>query len=119
MRFDVNALSLALSFSRSLSRSLSLLSLSLSLSIATEWQPLGKGERLACFDVNAHRVRCTEPETSPNFRSGGCTEPETVGNFQHGGATSLRHPAILVRGEHRTCPGPETVGDFMMGVQAA
>ena len=78
VRFDVNALARALSLSpalalalaRSLARSLSL-SLSLSLSIATVWQPLGKGERLACFDVTAHSIRCTEPETPPNFRSGG------------------------------------------------
>ena len=85
MRFDVNALSLSLSLALALSLS------SLSLSIATEWQPLGKGERLACFDVNAHSVKRTEPET----------EPETVGNFHHGAAQSLRRPTIFVEGVHR------------------
>ena len=60
-----------------------------------------------------------ERETVGEFHDGGCTEPETVGNFHHGGAQSLRRPAILVSGEHRTCPEPEPVGDFMMGVQAA
>ena len=47
------------------------------------------------------------------------TEPETVCNFHHGGAQSLRRPAILVIGEHRKCPEPETVGDFMTGAQTA
>ena len=28
---------------------------------------------------------------------------------------SLRRPTILVSGEHRKCPEPEAVGDFMMG----
>ena len=116
------SLSRALSLSLPLPRALSLsrsLSFPLSLSLATVWQPSGKGERLTCFDANAHSGRRTEPETSPNFRSGGCTEPETVDNFHHGGAQSLRRPPILVSGERRKCPKPETVGEFMMGVQRA
>ena len=53
------------------------------------------------------------------FVKGGCTELEAVGSFQPGGAKSLRRPLLLVSGEHRKCPEPETVGNFMMGVQKA
>ena len=42
------ALALALALARARARALSL--------FATAWQPLGKGERLVCFDVNAHSV---------------------------------------------------------------
>ena len=76
---------------------------------------------------------CPEPETvgdfmmggaqslrrPPIFVKGGCTEPETVGNFHHGGAKSLRRLPVLVSGEHRKCPEPDTVRDFIMGVHRA
>ena len=69
----------------------------------------------AILIMGVHRA-CDVP---PIFVKGGCTEPETVGKFHHGGAKSLRHPALLVIGEHRQCPEPETVCDFMMGLQTA
>ena len=68
---------------------------------------------------NAHHGGAQSLTRAPIFGKGWCTELETVGNFHHEGAQSLKRPALLVNGEHRKCPEPETVGDFMMGVQTA
>ena len=78
--------------------------------------PLGVGERLMCFDVNAHSVRRTEPATSPNFRSGGCAEPETVGKLQHEGAVTLKRPALFERGGEQSL---RRSAIFIMGVHRA
>ena len=82
--------------------------------------------------VSGEPRKCPEPETVGDFMMGGanCLRRPPISvrggaqslrtkRFSSGGAQSLRRPPILVTAEHSKCPEPETVGDFMMGVQSA
>ena len=46
-------------------------------------------------------------------------EPETVVKFQAQSAQSLRRSTNFVGGVYKKCSEPETVGNFVRGVQAA